>query len=149
MAALPTSFTIFESWACALAAPVLSAQIMPTGEIPDGTVVAVVDGKNLTAGEVRAALANMPPEFSSIYQQNPQAAIQNMFVMNHLAAEAEKAKKEAQEVAQKISSLQIKIARPVGEDDRLFGSVTAKDIENAVHAAGVPAFDRKIGRAHV
>jgi large subunit ribosomal protein L9 len=58
-------------------------------------------------------------------------------------ARAEKAKKEAQEVAAKLGSLQIKIARPVGEDDRLFGSVTAKDIENAVHAAGVPGFDRK------
>ena len=58
-------------------------------------------------------------------------------------ARAEKAKKEAQELAQKIGALQIKIARPVGEEDRLFGSVTAKDIENAVHAAGLAAFDRK------
>ncbi len=58
-------------------------------------------------------------------------------------ARAEKAKKEAQEAAQKIAGLAIKIARPVGEDDRLFGSVTAKDIENAVHAAGLATFDRK------
>ncbi len=58
-------------------------------------------------------------------------------------ARAEKNKKEAQELAAKINGLQVKIARPVGEEDRLFGSVTAKDIENAVHAAGLESFDRK------
>jgi len=74
-------------------APFLApAQIMPTGEIPADTVVAVVDGKNLTAGEVRTATANMPVEFTRLYQQNPQVAIQQMFVMRYLAEEAEKAK---------------------------------------------------------
>jgi large subunit ribosomal protein L9 len=58
-------------------------------------------------------------------------------------AKAEKNKKEAQELAGKISALVVKIARPVGDEDRLFGSVTAKDIENAVHAAGLESFDRK------
>lgn len=55
---------------------------------------------------------------------------------------AEKMKKEAQDVAAKINALSVKIARPVGEDDRLFGSVTAKDIHAAATAHGV-AFDRK------
>lgn len=58
-------------------------------------------------------------------------------------AKAEKAKKEAKELADKIGKLEIKIARPVGEDDRLFGSVSAKDIEAAVRAAGLETFDRK------
>ncbi len=57
-------------------------------------------------------------------------------------ARAEKNKKEAQGLAEKISALKITIARPVGEDDKLFGSVTAKDIENEVKKSGV-AFDRK------
>ncbi len=56
---------------------------------------------------------------------------------------AEKARKEARELADKIGGLKIKIARPVGEDDRLFGSVSAKDIEAAVRAAGLETFDRK------
>jgi len=56
---------------------------------------------------------------------------------------AEKARKEAQEVSAQIGKLVIKIARPVGEDNRLFGSVSAKDIEAAVRAAGLPTFDRK------
>jgi large subunit ribosomal protein L9 len=57
-------------------------------------------------------------------------------------ARAEKNKKEAQELAQKIGALKITLARPVGEDDRLFGSVTAKEIENEVKKTGL-AFDRK------
>ncbi len=58
-------------------------------------------------------------------------------------ARAEKARKEAREVASKLEGLVLKIARPVGEDSRLFGSVSAKDIEGAVHAAGLTTFDRK------
>ena len=57
-------------------------------------------------------------------------------------AKAEKAKKEAQEVATKIGALHLKLARPVGEDGRLFGSVTAKEIESAAKAEGV-TIDRK------
>jgi large subunit ribosomal protein L9 len=66
--------------------------------------------------------------------------------INHEKAVAvvrnEKLRKEAQEVATKIEGLKIKIARPVGEDDKLFGSVTAKDIHTAAVAAGA-TFDRK------
>jgi large subunit ribosomal protein L9 len=57
-------------------------------------------------------------------------------------ARAEKNKKEMQALATQISALKITLARPVGEDERLFGSVTAKEIENEVKKAGV-AFDRK------
>ena len=42
----------------------------------------------------------------------------------------------------KIEALKIKIARPVGEDGKLFGSVTAKDIHAAAVAAGA-TFDKK------
>ena len=57
-------------------------------------------------------------------------------------ARAEKAKKEGREVADKLGALRVKIAQKAGEDGRLFGSVTAKDIETAVKALGV-AVDRK------
>src|SRR4051794_29453583 len=52
-------------------------------------------------------------------------------------ARADKNKKEAQVVADKISALKIVIARPVGEDEKLFGSVTAKEIENEVKKSGI------------
>jgi large subunit ribosomal protein L9 len=57
-------------------------------------------------------------------------------------AKAEKNKSQMRELAEKIGQLSIKIARAVGEDDKLFGSVTAKDIENAVKGTGLE-FDRK------
>lgn len=57
-------------------------------------------------------------------------------------ARADKAKKEAQGFAEKINALKISLARPVGEDEKLFGSVTAKEIENATKQAGVHV-DRK------
>jgi large subunit ribosomal protein L9 len=57
-------------------------------------------------------------------------------------AKAEKAKKEARELAAKLDGLKIEIARPVGEEDRLFGSVTSKDIHAAVKAQGFD-LDRK------
>ncbi|HXN32580.1 MAG TPA: 50S ribosomal protein L9 [Polyangiaceae bacterium] len=57
-------------------------------------------------------------------------------------AKAEKAKKEGREVADKLGALVVKISQKAGEDGRLFGSVTAKDIEAAVKALGV-VVDRK------
>lgn len=57
-------------------------------------------------------------------------------------AKAEKSKKDAREIAQKLSALSIRIAQKVGDEGRLFGSVTTKDIEAAVKAQGL-VVDRK------
>ena len=57
-------------------------------------------------------------------------------------AKAEKAKQGARYLASKIDGLVVTIARPVGEEDRLFGSVTSKDIHAAVKAKGFE-LDRK------
>lgn len=57
-------------------------------------------------------------------------------------AKADKAKKEAQGLAERINGLKLTIARPVGEDERLFGSVTAREIESEASKHGV-AVDRK------
>jgi large subunit ribosomal protein L9 len=57
-------------------------------------------------------------------------------------ARAEKNKKEAQALADKIGGLKIKLSRSVGEDDKLFGSVTTKEIETEVKKAGLE-IDRK------
>ena len=60
-------------------------------------------------------------------------------------AQHEKAKKEAQATAAKIGGLHIKIARSVGEDGKLFGAVSSKEIEAAVKAAGVERDKTKLG----
>lgn len=57
-------------------------------------------------------------------------------------AKTEKQKKEFRELATKIQGLTIKLVHRVGEDGKLFGSVTSKEIEAAVNAQGV-ALDRK------
>ena len=56
----------------------------------------------------------------------------------------QKMKGGAVEQAKKLEAVQVKIARKVGEQDKLFGSVTALDIAEALAAAG-----HKIDRRHI
>jgi large subunit ribosomal protein L9 len=58
-------------------------------------------------------------------------------------AKAEKSKVGARAIAAQIDALSIKLERKVGDDNRIFGSVTAKEIESAVKAHGIASFDRK------
>jgi parvulin-like peptidyl-prolyl isomerase len=64
--------------------------------VPDDAVVAKVDGQPVTAGEIRRSLQIMPPEFSRMYEQNPKLAVQQLYMMRHLANDAEKAKLDQQ-----------------------------------------------------
>lgn len=57
-------------------------------------------------------------------------------------AKYEKQKKEATELAQKLQALTLKIAHQTGDDGKLFGAVTSKEIEAAVKAQGIE-IDRK------
>ena len=59
-------------------------------------------------------------------------------------ARADKAKKEARDAATKLSAVAIKIVQKAGEDGRLFGSVTAKDIVAALKAQGHEVDRRKV-----
>jgi large subunit ribosomal protein L9 len=59
-------------------------------------------------------------------------------------ARAEKGKKEACEVADRIGAITVSISHKAGEDGRLFGSVTAKDIVSAFAAKGVVIDRRKL-----
>ncbi len=58
------------------------------------------------------------------------------------AAQAQKALAEAKEQQQKIEAVSVKIERSVGDEGKMYGSVTARDIEAAFAAAGVE-IDRK------
>ncbi len=61
-------------------------------------------------------------------------------------AEAKSAKvlSEAQELAQKLSTVSLTITRQVGEGDRLYGSVTHRDIEEALEQKGFVVDRRRI-----
>jgi large subunit ribosomal protein L9 len=49
----------------------------------------------------------------------------------------------AQEIAQQLGQLKVKLTTRAGEAGRLFGSVTSNDIVSAVKAAGGPELDRR------
>ena len=55
-----------------------------------------------------------------------------------------KLKGEAEALAEQLKSVKITIMRPVGEGDRLFGSVTSRDVEEALAAAGHVVDRRRI-----
>ncbi len=60
---------------------------------------------------------------------------------------AEKAKKERLEIesfAKKVSTVSLTVPMQVGKDDKLFGSVTAKDIAEGLAEQGFPVDRRKI-----
>ena len=63
--------------------------------------------------------------------------------LRHAAvAHAQKALIEAKEHQQKIEAASVKIERVVGDEGKMYGSVTARDIETAFAAVGV-SVDRK------
>lgn len=59
-------------------------------------------------------------------------------------ARAAKQKSEAIELAEKLSAVKLTISRPVGEGDRLYGSVTSRDVEEALASLGHTVDKRRI-----
>jgi parvulin-like peptidyl-prolyl isomerase len=60
--------------------------------IPNDTVVATVDGKSVTAGELREIIASAPPSFLAVFKSKPDEALRDYFVVRALAEEGEKLK---------------------------------------------------------
>jgi len=61
-----------------------------------------------------------------------------------IAARLERERKEADALSGKLSGITIEIARRVGDDDRLFGSVTTTDIAEVLEANGISVDRRSI-----
>ncbi|AUX46714.1 50S ribosomal protein L9 [Sorangium cellulosum] len=57
---------------------------------------------------------------------------------------ASKTRSEAEQLAGKLGQVKLTISRPVGEGDKLYGSVTARDIEEALAAQGFSVDRRRI-----
>jgi large subunit ribosomal protein L9 len=51
---------------------------------------------------------------------------------------------QAQETGKKLESVSVKIARAVGEENKMYGSVTSKDVEEAFAAIGIELDRKKI-----
>ena len=59
-----------------------------------------------------------------------------------IAARNAKLLKDAQSIAERLAAVELTVQRQAGEGDKLFGSVTTRDIESALADKGV-AIDRK------
>lgn len=74
------------------------------------------------------------------------ATLQNIKLMEsqkkHIEEKHLKAKEEAERASQQLSELVLTIAHKVGEEDKLYGSVTSMDIAEQLEKKGV-AIDRK------
>jgi large subunit ribosomal protein L9 len=60
-----------------------------------------------------------------------------------IMAHAAKTRKDAESVGERLSTITIRIAKPAGEADKLYGSVTAKEVADAVAKEGF-SIDRKM-----
>ncbi len=56
----------------------------------------------------------------------------------------QKSRKEAEEAAKKYANVSVHISVEVGEEDRLFGSVTSADIAESLREQGIEVDKRKI-----
>ncbi|MBI3805250.1 MAG: 50S ribosomal protein L9 [Nitrospirae bacterium] len=76
------------------------------------------------------------------------ATTRNISTVEHqkrvISDRVKKEKTAAEEEAKKIGALSVSIPAQVGEEGKLFGSVTSKDIADAVAAQGVEIDKRKI-----
>lgn len=74
------------------------------------------------------------------------ANVRNMKTLEHdrrvIETRAKKARKAAEDVAQSLSGMTVAISAKAGEEGKLFGAVTSRDIAEALEKAGV-ATDRK------
>lgn len=61
-----------------------------------------------------------------------------------IEAQTTKARAEAEQLAGKLGAVKISITRPAGEGDKLYGSVTSRDIEEALAAQGYTVDRRRI-----
>ena len=61
-----------------------------------------------------------------------------------IASRASKLAREAQAEADRLSQVSVSIARAVGEEDKLYGSVTTRDIAEALQAQGVTIDSKKL-----
>ena len=75
-----------------------------------------------------------------------EATVHNVRALEHqkrvVADKIKKEKKDAEELATRISAFSVTIPVQAGEEDKLFGSVTSKDIADALSAQGLTV-DRK------
>jgi large subunit ribosomal protein L9 len=77
-------------------------------------------------------------------EANPKNIKQFEHQKNIILTKAKKVKMDADELANNLSAMTIEIEVKAGEEDKLFGSVTSKDIAEAIAKQGIEIDKRKI-----
>jgi len=104
---------------------ILQENIDTLGRVGDVVNVADGYGRNFLLPRKKAILAD---------ERNVKILSHQKLLAEHRRA---KAVKEAQALAKRIESLSLSISRQAGENDKLYGSVTTMDIEDALRAEKV------------
>ncbi len=75
------------------------------------------------------------------------ADVRNVRALEHdkrvIEARAKKARKAAESLAEKVAAVSLTLPARAGEEGKLFGAITSRDIALALEKAGVPV-DRKL-----
>jgi large subunit ribosomal protein L9 len=100
-----------------------------------GEVVAVRDGyaRNYLVPRGLAVVAT-PKQVNRLQHEQRQ-----------ILARVSRLKKDAESMAQKLEALSVTIAAAVGEEQKLYGSVTSRDVEAALADQGYSVDRRRIG----
>jgi len=112
-------------------------------------VILKEDVKNL--GEV-GSIKNVADGFARNYllprNLAVEASTKNVRLFEHnknqILAKAKKIKRSADEVAERISKTQISLEAQAGEEDKLFGSITASVVAEALSKQGIEVDKRRI-----
>jgi len=104
-------------------------------------VILTVDIQSLgRAGEIVDVREGYGRNFLLPQKKAVLADPKNLKMMEHqkrvVASKQEKIKRQAKELLDKLASTSVTISREAGEDDKLFGSVTTKDIADSLRREG-------------
>src|SRR6266852_7693782 len=111
----------------------LSGQPPAPAQLTPETVVAKVDGKDVTAGEITAMLQHSgDPRVMQAFQQNPKYVVQQLFMMRYLARLGEQAKiAERSPLKEELEMIRMNaIAGAMVNQERDGYSVTAQAIND-------------------
>lgn len=82
------------------------------------------------------------------YGKAIKATTQNMKILDHqtkqLKDQIDKIKRDAEKLAKRIDAVSCTIAKPAGEEEKIFGSVTSMDIVESLKVEGIEVDRRKI-----
>jgi len=116
---------------------------------PGQTIVEATSGNTGISLAMVAAAKGYPfvavmVETFSIERRKIMRALGAKVILTPAAERGSGMVRKAEELAKKLASVKLTIERPVGEGDRLYGSVTTRDIEEALAAQGYSVDRRRI-----